>query len=75
MWPGWDGHVVEQDREARRADGLVIARMSYDILGTLPVDVVETEVRVVRAGRTIELVEATLAHRGWPAVLLRAWLM
>jgi hypothetical protein len=68
-------HRVELDRDARRDDGLVVARLSYDILGTVPVDVVETDVRILRAGRTIELVEATLSHYGRSAVLLRAWLM
>ena len=68
-------HVVERDRDTRRDDGAVVARLSFDILGVLPVDVVETAVRVVRAGRTIELVEATLTHAGRAAVVLRAWLM
>ncbi|MGH9126413.1 MAG: thioesterase family protein [Acidimicrobiales bacterium] len=68
-------HLVEVDRDARRGDGLVLARLSYDILGTVPVDVVETEVRVVRPGRTVELVEARIIHRARTVVMLRAWLM
>ncbi|GAA4386708.1 thioesterase family protein [Tsukamurella soli] len=68
-------HAVETDRDARRDDGLVLARLSYDILGTLPVDEVATTVTVLRPGRTIELVEATLAHGGRDTVRLRAWLM
>ena len=68
-------HAVEQDRDRRRDDGLVVGRLSYDILGTVPVDEVDTAVRVVRPGRAIELVEATLGHDGRAAVLLRAWLM
>lgn len=68
-------HAVETDRDARRDDGLVIGRVSYDILGTIPVDTMEIDVRVVRPGRTIELVEAALRHDGRHAVLLRAWLM
>jgi Thioesterase-like superfamily len=68
-------HVVEADRDARRDDGLVVGRLSYDILGTMPLDLVETTVTVVRPGRTIELVEATLACRGRCALQLRAWLM
>jgi hypothetical protein len=68
-------HVVEQDRDARRSDGLVMTRLSYDILGTVPIAEVDIEVAVVRAGRTIELVEAVLAHGGRPAVRLRSWLM
>ncbi|GAB3086728.1 acyl-CoA thioesterase domain-containing protein [Nocardioides zeae] len=68
-------HAVEQDRDARRSDGLRVARTSFDILGTMPVAEVEVTVRVLRPGRTIELVEATLAHGGRPAVVLRAWLL
>lgn len=68
-------HVVELDRDRRGGEDLVIGRLSFDILGTLPVDVVDTTVRVVRPGRTIELVEAALGHGGRDAVLLRAWLM
>ncbi|HEX8093964.1 thioesterase family protein [Jatrophihabitans sp.] len=67
-------HAVELDHDARRGD-LVIGRLSYDILGKLPVEEVEVEVNLTRPGRTIELVEAVLEHRGRPAVLLRAWLM
>ncbi|CAM3786601.1 acyl-CoA thioesterase domain-containing protein [Tsukamurella ocularis] len=68
-------HAVEQDRNTRRDDDLRIARLSYDILGTLPMDVVEVDVRVVRPGRTIELVEATLSHGGRAGLVLRAWLL
>ncbi|MGC4109517.1 MAG: thioesterase family protein [Nocardioides sp.] len=68
-------HVVETDRDHRRDDGLVVTRLSYDILGTVPIDEVAVEVSVVRAGRTIELVEAVLVADGRAAVRLRAWLM
>ncbi|WP_299442392.1 thioesterase family protein [uncultured Phycicoccus sp.] len=68
-------HVVERDRDARRDDDLVLARLSYDILGTVPVAEVDTSVRVLRAGRTIELVEATMSHAGRVVVVLRAWLL
>ncbi|QCW49813.1 thioesterase family protein [Nocardioides dongxiaopingii] len=68
-------HAVEVDRDRRRDDGLVIGRLAYDILGTVPVAEVEVAVDVVRPGRTIELVEATLAHGGRVVVRLRAWLL
>jgi acyl-CoA thioesterase len=68
-------HAVELDRDARRDDGLVLTRLSYDILGTVPVAEVDIGVEVVRPGRTIELVEAVLAHAGRPVVRMRAWLM
>jgi hypothetical protein len=68
-------HAVETDRDARRDDGLVVARLSYDILGTVPVAEVDVAVDVVRRGRTIELVEAELSNGGRTAVRLRAWLL
>ncbi len=68
-------HAVERDRDARRGDGLVVGRLSFDILGTIPIDVVDTEVTVIRRGRTVELVEATLSHAGRTAVLARVWLL
>jgi hypothetical protein len=68
-------HAVETDRDRRRDDGLLVSRLSWDILGTVPMEAVEVEVRVLRPGRTIELVEAVLLHDARPAVLLRAWLL
>lgn len=68
-------HAVETDRDARRDDGLVIGRLSYDILGTVPVGPVVTSVQVLRPGRTIELVEATLSYDERVIVRARAWLM
>jgi hypothetical protein len=68
-------HLVETDRDRRRDDGLVLARLSYDILGTLPMDEVAVTVDVRRPGRTIELVEAVMSHAGRPGVVLRAWLL
>jgi hypothetical protein len=68
-------HAVERDRDRRRTDRLWVGRLSYDILGTVPVDVVDIDVRVVRPGRTIELVEVSMSHDGRAVVLLRAWLV
>lgn len=68
-------HAVERDRDARRSDGLALARLSCDILGVLPMEEIEIEVRVLRPGKTIELVEACVTHGGRAAVLMRAWLM
>jgi hypothetical protein len=67
-------HAIERDRDARRDDTPVLTRLSFDILGTLPMDIVDIDVQMLRPGRTVELVEATLSHNGRPAVILRAWL-
>lgn len=68
-------HVVERTFAGRLADGLQLGRLSFDILGTMPIDVVEVETHVLRPGRTVELVEARMSHGGRAAVTLRAWLM
>ena len=67
-------HEVERDRDTRRDDGLPIARISHDILGTIPLEPVDVEVSVLRGGRTIELVEARASYAGRPVVLSRVWL-
>ncbi len=67
-------HEVETDRDRRRSDGLVLTRLSYDILGTVPIEAIDVEVEVLRPGRTIELVQATARYAGRAVVILRAWL-
>lgn len=68
-------HAIELDRDRRRDDRLRIGRLSYDILGTVPVGLVEVATRVVRPGRTVELVEASMRHDDRDIVLVRAWLL
>ena len=67
-------HLIERDHHAR-GGSLTLARVSYDILGVIPLDVCEVDIRVVRPGRTIELVEASLGHGGRTALTARAWLL
>jgi hypothetical protein len=66
-------HAVEQFTAARGADGLVVARVSMDILGVLKLEDFEIHVETVRPGRTIELLEAVVIARGRPAVRARVW--
>lgn len=68
-------HTVERAFAGRLADGLQLGRLSFDILGTIPIEEVELEAHVLRPGRTVELVEARLSHGGRAAATLRAWLM
>ncbi|MFS3127839.1 thioesterase family protein [Nocardioides sp. Bht2] len=68
-------HVVETDRQARGRDDLRVGRLSYDILGPIPIEPMTTEVAVLRPGRSVELVEAVLSHNGRSALRLRAWLL
>ncbi|MBS1673399.1 MAG: thioesterase family protein [Actinobacteria bacterium] len=72
---GLIAHAVERDHRERRGGALQLGRISYDILGTIPLEQVHLAVRVLRPGRTIELVEAVLSHDARPAVIARAWMM
>src|SRR5690606_7957166 len=68
-------HLVEVDRDQRRDDELVLGRLSFEILGRVRIAEVTTEVRVLRPGRGVELVEAVASQDGRDVVALRAWLM
>jgi len=69
--------VHEADRLAagRAPDGMVITRISMDILGVLKLEEFDVDVAVVRPGRTIELLEAVVTARGRAAVRARIWRM
>ncbi|MFJ5302835.1 thioesterase family protein [Streptomyces sp. NPDC088350] len=68
-------HAIERERAARPETGLVLARISYDILGRLALDECEIRVETVRPGRTIELVEAVVLVADRPVVRARAWFL
>jgi acyl-Coa thioesterase superfamily protein/acyl-CoA thioesterase superfamily protein len=73
---GLIAHAVDRHRAAAGTDGgLVLARISYDILGKIALDETEITVETVRPGRTIELLEATAVIGGRPVVRARAWLL
>ncbi|GAB3554605.1 thioesterase family protein [Arthrobacter tumbae] len=52
---------------------LQMARISYEILGLIPLETVEVATRMVRPGKTIELLEAEMNHGGRTAIRARAW--
>ena len=69
-------HIIETEHTSRRPESpLVLARANYDILGVIPMAAFDVETRVVRPGRTIELVETTLSQGGRAALTLRAWML
>lgn len=68
-------HLVISEHEHRRGPELGLASISCDILGVIPVGEFDVDVRLVRPGRTIELIEATLSHSGRTAVVLRGWML
>jgi Thioesterase-like superfamily len=56
-------------------DDMIVSRFTCEILGPVPVSEVDVEARVIRPGRSVELVEATLTGAGAsrPAATARAW--
>jgi hypothetical protein len=52
---------------------LALARVTYEILGLIPAIPTTVQVRTVRPGRTIELLEATASAAGRPVVRATAW--
>ncbi|MEV7794422.1 thioesterase family protein [Streptomyces sp. NPDC087512] len=68
-------HAVERHLAARPGTGLLMSRISFDILGRLALDECEIQVETLRPGRTIELVEAVVRIAGRPVVRARAWLL
>ncbi|MFJ8537849.1 thioesterase family protein [Streptomyces sp. NPDC093591] len=72
---GLVAHAIDRHRAARPDDGLLLSRISYDILGRLALDECAIEVETVRPGRTIELLEAVVRIAGRPVVRARAWFL
>jgi hypothetical protein len=68
-------HAIDRHRAAAGDNGLVLARISYDILGQIALDECEITVETLRPGRTIELLEAVVTIGGRAVVRARAWLM
>lgn len=54
-------------------DDMMVGRMTVEILGPVPVDEVEVRARVLRPGRSVELVEAVLTSGGRDAARAAAW--
>ncbi|SKC60616.1 thioesterase family protein [Krasilnikoviella flava] len=67
-------HLVEADREKRGRDDLVATRLTFDIWGPYRLEEMTTDVRVLRPGRGVELVEAGVVCGGRRVVTVRAWL-
>lgn len=67
------GLVVHEIERRCAGDGLVLGRLSMDILGVVEVADFAVEVEVVRPGRTVSLVEARVRRAGRTIVRARAW--
>jgi len=63
-------HAITQHQPRQE---LALARITYEILGLIPAIPTTVEVRTIRPGRTIELLEATASTAGRPVVRATAW--
>ncbi|TLP79054.1 thioesterase family protein [Nesterenkonia sphaerica] len=68
---GLMAHALERHHGSDQP--LQVARLSFDIFGTVPVGEVGIVVDLPRPGRTIELSEVTLTHAGRTIAVMRAW--
>lgn len=68
-------HEIERMRTREGRAELVISRIGFDILGRNTFEEFDIHVEVIRPGRTIELVEATVVIAGRVTVSARVWLM
>ena len=68
-------HAIERYMAGRGGSGLLLSRISFDILGRLALDECEIRVETLRPGRTIELVEAVVLIHDRAVVRARAWLL
>ena len=62
--------------EMDRAGGIAgarVARIAFEILRPVPISALSVSARVVRPGRSVELVEGTLAHGDREILRARAW--
>lgn len=72
---GLIAHAIECHSAQRPDRGLALGRISYDILGRLALEECEINVRTLRPGRTIELLEAVVTIAERPVVRARAWFL
>src|SRR5665647_2949662 len=54
-------------------EDMLVARMTVDILGAIPVDELELRSRVLRPGRSVELIESALSYGGREVARAQAW--
>jgi hypothetical protein len=68
--------LIAREIERVTEPGWQIGRMTFEVLRPVPIAPLRVEVEVLRPGRSVELVEATLSDAdGEPLVLARAWRM
>jgi len=55
------------------AEGFQVARVTFEILRSVPIGPMRVEAEVVRPGRSVQMIEATLSGEDGPLMKARAW--
>ncbi|GAB2702114.1 thioesterase family protein [Nocardia thraciensis] len=63
-------HVIER---CEPRNGFRIGRLAVEILGPVPIAALTVDASVVRSGRSVELIEATLSSEQGPVMKATAW--
>ena len=74
MAPASGVMAVELEQFAPRAD-MRIGRISFDIFGLIHFGEFSITTRIIRAGKTIELLESDMQANGKTCIVARAWRM
>lgn len=64
------GHVIER---CEPRPGFQVGRVAVEILGPVPLAPLTAEARLVRPGRSVEMIEATLSSERGPVMRANAW--
>ncbi|MFF2085234.1 thioesterase family protein [Nocardia sp. NPDC058176] len=64
------GHVIER---CEPREGFQVGRVAVEILGPVPLEPLTAQAKVVRSGRSVELIEATLSSERGPVMQANAW--
>jgi len=69
------GIMAKEIEGFQHRDAMRIGRISFDILGLIPAGDFSVTTRVIRPGKTIELVESAMQAQGKTCIIARAWRM
>ena len=67
------GLIVHEIEHHEPREGMQLAKVTFDVYGFIPLRPTHVRVRTIRAGRTIELVEAEFSVDGRLIIVARAW--
>lgn len=67
------GIICEELSQFSPRENMRIARLSFDILGLINLSEFTIKTQIIRAGKTIELIEAIMSANGKDCIIARAW--